>query len=196
MRLLFLHAHPDAGSFTAACRDTAIAAARAAGHETRLIDLYAEDFQPTLSLDEWRSYPDPDAIDETLTAHIEALHWAEGLIFTHPTWWSGPPAILKGWLDRTFRPGVAFHPMPNGLKPGLPNIRLLGVITSLGATRLQYNLLLGAPGKRQLLRGLRACTNRRCKTLWLAHYAIDASTDTSRAAQLEKIAARMAQIAV
>ncbi len=196
MRLLFVHAHPVEGSFTAACRDTAIQAATAKNHETNLIDLYAEGFQPTLRQDEWLSYPDPDAIDDSLTPHIEALTWAEGLIFTHPTWWGGPPAILKGWLDRTLRPGIAFHVDGQTMRPGLPNIRLLGVLTSLGATSLQYNLLLAAPGKRQLLRGLRACTHRHCKTLWFAHYAIDASTEASRAKHLAKIAARIAQIAV
>lgn len=196
MRLLFVHAHPSPDSFTTACRDAAIAAAHTAGHETKLIDLYAETFQPSLRPDEWLGLPDPDAIDESLTPHIDALQWAEGLIFTHPTWWGGPPAILKGWLDRTLRPGIAFHIHGKTLRPGLQNIRLLGVLTSLGASSLQYNLLLAAPGKRQLLRGLRACTNRRCKTLWLAHYAIDASTEASRARHLAKIAARMAQIAV
>ncbi len=196
MRLLFVHAHPSPDSFTAACRDTAVQAARKNGHETKLIDLYAENFQPALTPDEWLSYPDPDAIPDSLTPHIEALQWAEGLIFTHPTWWSGPPAILKGWLDRCFRPGIAFHIHGKTLRPGLPNIRLLGVLTSLGATSLHYNLLLAAPGRRQLLRGLRACTNRNCKTLWFAHYAIDASTPASRARHLGKIAARMAQIAV
>ena len=196
MRLLFVHAHPHADSFTTACRDTAIQAATAKGHETKLIDLYAENFQPNLTPDEWLSYPDPDAIGDALSPHIEALQWAEGLIFTHPTWWSGPPAILKGWLDRTFRPGIAFHVDGKTLRPGLPNIRLLGVLTSLGATSLQYNLLLAAPGRRQFLRSLRACTNRQCKTLWLAHYAVASSTEASRAAHLAKIAARIAQIAV
>ncbi len=196
MRLLFVHAHPHENSFTAACRDTAIQAAQAHSHETKLIDLYAENFQPTLTPDEWLSYPDPDAIDDSLTPHIEALQWAEGLIFTHPTWWSAPPAILKGWCDRTLRPGIAFHIDGKAMKPALTNIRLLAVLTSLGATSLQYNLLLGAPGRRQFLRGLRICTNRHCKTLWLAHYAIDASTEASRAAHLNKIAARIAQIAV
>lgn len=196
MRLLFVHTHPLESSFTAAARDTAIAAAKAKGHETRLIDLYAEAFAPTLTADEWQSYPDPDAIDEKLDPHLAALAWAEAVIFTHPTWWSGPPAILKGWLDRVWRPGVAFHVGPNGLQPALPNIRLIGVITSLGATWSHYNLLLGAPGRKQLLRGLRGCTNRRTKTFWLAHYAIDASTPHSRAAHLAKITARIAQIAV
>lgn len=127
--------------------------------------------------------------------HIEALQWAEGLIFTHPTWWSGPAAILKGWLDRCLRPGVAFQIDGKTLRPGLPNIRLLGVLTSLGATRLHHNLLLAAPCRRQFLRFLRIGTNPRCKTLWLAHSAIDASTPASRARHLAKIAARIAQIA-
>ena len=117
MRLLFVHAHPSPDSFTAACRDAAIAAARAHGHETKLIDLYAENFQPSLRPDEWLSLPDPDAIDESLTPHIEALQWAEGLIFTHPTWWGGPPAILKGWLDRTLRPGIAVHIHGKTMRP-------------------------------------------------------------------------------
>ena len=196
MRLLFVHAHPSPDSFTAACRDTAIKAAHAAGHETKLIDLYAENFQPTLTPEEWLSFPDPDATPDALSPHIEALAWAEGLIFTHPTWWSGPPAILKGWLDRTLRPGIAFHIHGKTLRPGLTNIRLIGVVTSLGATWLQYNLLFAAPGRRQILRGLRLCTNPSCKTLWLAHYAVGSSTPTSRARHLAKIAARMAQIAV
>lgn len=196
MRLLFVHAHPQADSFTAACRDTAMQAARAQGHDVKLIDLYAEGFAPSLTAEEWLAYPDPDAIPDSLAPHIEALQWAEGLIFTHPTWWSGPPAILKGWLDRCLRPGVAFHIHGKTLRPGLANIRLLGVITSLGATWAQYNLLLGAPGRRQFLRSLRVCTHVRCKTLWLAHYAIDASTEASRASHLAKIAARIAQIAV
>ena len=196
MRLLFVHAHPSPDSFTTACRDTALQAAQAHGHETKLIDLYAENFQPSLRPDEWLSLPDPDAIDESLTPHIEALQWAEGLIFTHPTWWGGPPAILKGWLDRTLRPGIAFHIHGKTMRPGLQNIRLLGVLTSLGATWLQYNLLLAAPGRRQFLRGLRPCLHPSCKTLWRAHYAIDASTPATRARHLGKIAACMAQIAV
>ncbi|WP_426036837.1 NAD(P)H-dependent oxidoreductase [Cypionkella sp. TWP1-2-1b2] len=196
MRLLIVHAHPSPDSFTAACRDTAIKAAHAAGHQTKLIDLYAENFQPSLTAEEWLSFPDPDAISDSLTPHIEALQWAEGLIFTHPTWWSGPPAILKGWLDRTLRPGIAFHLHGKTMRPGLPNIRLLAVLTSLGATSLQYNLLLAAPGRRQFLRGLRPCLHPSCKTLWLAHYAIDASTEATRARHLAKIAARIAQIAV
>jgi NAD(P)H dehydrogenase (quinone) len=195
MRLLLLYSHPLPDSFTAAARDAALQAAQAAGHQTRLIDLYAEGFEPRLSAADLRSYPDPEALPASLDSHAEALLWAEGLIFVHPTWWSGPPAILAGWLQRLWRPGIAFHISEQGLRPGLPNIRLIGVITTLGSKRWQ-DALIGQPHRRQILRGLRWCIAPRARSFWLAHYAIDASTPASRAAHLAKIAARMAQIAV
>ncbi len=194
MRLLFVYAHPLPDSFTAAARDTALAAAQKAGHETQLIDLYAQAFPAVLRADELQSYPDPDAMEDALDAHVQALEWAEGVIFLHPTWWSGPPAILTGWVQRVWRPGVAFHIGP-GLRPALTNIRLIGVVTSLGATPWQY-WLLGQPGRRQILRGLRSCIAPRARSFWLAQYAIDTSTQVARTAHLAKIAARIAQIAV
>lgn len=196
MRLLIVYAHPNDDSLTAAARDCTLQTAQAAGHEVRLIDLYATGFKPCLTGAEWQSYADPDAMGDDLDSNVDALLWAEGVIFIHPTWWSGMPAILKGWLDRVWRPGVAFHIRDGGFHPGLQHIKLIGVITTLGATWAQYNLLLGAPGRKQLLRGLRGCIHPRARSLFLAHYAIDASTPASRAAYLAKIAARIAQIAV
>jgi NAD(P)H dehydrogenase (quinone) len=196
MRLLFIYAHPNEDSLTAAAKDCAVQTATSKGHEVRLIDLYATGFQPCLMGAELHSYADPDAMGADLDPHNDALLWAEGVIFIHPTWWSGVPAILKGWLDRVWRPGVAFHIRDGAFHPGLAQIRLIGVITTLGATWAQYNLLLGAPGRKQLLRGLRGCIHPRARSLFLAHYAIDASSPTSRAAYLAKIAARIAQIAV
>ena len=195
MRLLFVHAHPLEGSLTAAARDTAIAAAQAKGHETRLIDLYAEAFAPVLTADDWQSYPDTDSLDASLDPHLAALTWAEGVIFTHPTWWSGPPAMLKGWLERVWRPGIAFHPQDGGLSPALAQIRVIGVVTTLGAKPWQW-WLLGQAARRQILRGLRPCISPRARSFWLAHYQIDTSTAASRAKHLAKIAHRIAQIAV
>lgn len=196
MRLLFVHAHPLPDSFAAAALHTAQDAATAAGHAVQTIDLYASRFDPVLSKAELQSYGDPDAMGPDLDAHVAAVQWAEGVIFVFPTWWSGQPAILSGWVQRVWRPGVGFHIAAKGLRPGLAQIRLIGVITSLGATRWQWSLLLGAPGRKQILRGLRACVSPRARSFWLAHYQIDASTPASRAAHLAKIARRIARIAV
>lgn len=195
MRLLVVHAHPAPESYGAALRDTAIEAARAAGHEVRLIDLAAEGFDPVMRADEWRGYADPAALPADLAAHVVALRWAEGVVFTHPIWWGAQPAILRGWLDRVWRPGIAFlTDGATGLRPGFANIRLIGVVTTLGAPWWVWTFVLGAPGRRIMLRALRACTARRTRTFWLALHGIDGTTDPQRQAFLARVRARIGRI--
>ncbi len=195
MRLLIVYAHPLPDSFARAARNTVVQTAALAGHETRLIDLYAQGFDPVLGAEDLLGYADPDAVPPVLDAHIEALQWAEGIVFVFPIWWSAPPAILTGWLQRVWRPGIAFHPQDGGLSPALTQIRVIGVVTTLGAKPWQW-WLLGQAARRQILRGLRPCISPRARSFWLAHYQIDTSTAASRAKHLAKIAHRIAQIAV
>jgi creatinine amidohydrolase len=121
-----------------------------------------------------------------------------GLILVYPTWWYSQPAILKGWIDRVWRPGIAFtlHEEGQRLRPALANIRLIGVITSFGSPWWFWTFLIGAPGRKIVLRGLRFCTNRRTKTFWLGLYAIDEQTDVSRRRYIDKVRARIAQIPI
>lgn len=194
MRLLFVFAHPRDDSFAAAILTAACAGAQARDHETKVIDLYAMGFDPCLTAADHQNYA--SQIPPDLAPHIAALHWAEGLIFVYPTWWGAQPAILKGWLDRVWRPGVAFHnPTPKTpLRPALTNIRQIGVVTTLGAPWWHWTLLLGAPGRKMLLRGLRVCTARRTKTFWLALYQIDSTTPDQRRAFLAHVAARIGRV--
>jgi putative NADPH-quinone reductase len=183
MRVLVVHSHPDPSSYNAAlCRET-LAALAAAGHETRLIDLYAEGFEAP----GWRAYEDAAVNAAGIESHVEALRWAEGLIFVYPTWWYGLPAMLKGWLDRVWLPGVAFTLEPGGpIRPALTNIRKLGVVTTCGAS-WWLTQLVGAPGRNLLLRGLRLLMAPRCRTLYLAHYRMDDSTPDSRARFMARV---------
>ncbi len=124
------------------------------------------------------------------------LEWCDALIFVYPTWWYGLPAMLKGWLDRVLVPGVAFRlPGPEGgnIAPGLTHIRTLGVFTTGGASRW-LTALMGAPGKRTLLRGVRSVCARRCRTAFAMHYGMDASTPESRAAHLKQVARKVASL--
>jgi putative NADPH-quinone reductase len=116
MRLLVIHAHPVPESFSAALCKVAVDSARAQGHEVQLIDLYAEGFNPVMSAEEHRAYQDDGPPPTDVAPHIAALQWAEGLIFVYPTWWYAQPAMLKGWMDRVWRPGVTFT-VPS---PGAP----------------------------------------------------------------------------
>ncbi|MFN3994490.1 MAG: NAD(P)H-dependent oxidoreductase [Tabrizicola flagellatus] len=198
MRLLVIHAHPVPESFNSALCRIVVETAREAGHEVRLLDLYAEGFDPVMSVDERRRYHDDDPPDPKVAAHIAHLKWAEGLIFVYPTWWYSQPAMLKGWMDRVWRPGVTFTvPTPDQpMRPALTNVCLIGVITTLGSPRWFWTFLMGAPGRKILLRGLRFCTARRTRTFWLGLHEMDTTTDAQRRRYMEQVRARIARIPV
>lgn len=190
MRALVVYCHPRPESFTAAVRDTVLEQLRAAGAEIRLSDLYARGFDPALSNAEHAGYLDCPANRAPVEQDCQDLEWADTLIFIYPTWWYGLPAVLKGWLDRTLLPDVAFHmPKAEGetISRGLTNITRLGVFTTCGASRL-LTWFVGAPGKRTLLRGLGLTCAPRVRKAFTAHYLMDSSTPQSRAKHLERVA--------
>jgi NAD(P)H dehydrogenase (quinone) len=196
MRLLFVHAHPVPESLNGALCRAAVETARERGHEVRLIDLHAEGFDPVMSAEERRAYPEAGPPPDDVAAHVEALLWAEGLILVYPTWWYAQPAILKGWFDRVWRPGIAFSiPTPDApLRGALTNIRLIGVITTLGSPWWFWTFLIGAPGRRIILRGLRYCTAPRTRTFWLALHEIDTAEAPALARFIARVRARIARI--
>jgi putative NADPH-quinone reductase len=142
-----------------------------------------------LSQAEWRGYLETPANRMAVAARADDIAWCDTLIFVYPTWWYGPPALLKGWLDRVLLPDVAFL-MPDAahrtIRPGLTHVTRLGVFTTCGASRW-LTFLVGAPGKRTLLRGVRMLCARRVRTAFAAHYLMDSSTPESRAAHLARV---------
>ncbi len=189
MRALVVYCHPSPESFTAAVCDRVLGHLRAAGAEVRLIDLYARGFSPVLSRQEWERYLDTPANRAPVAEDAAAVGWCDTLIFVYPTWWYGLPAMLKGWLDRVLLPDVAFL-MPDGanrtIRPGLQHITRLGVFTSCGASRW-LTWLVGAPGKRTLMRGVGILCAPRRRTAFAAHYLMDSSTPASRARHLARV---------
>lgn len=193
MRALVVYCHPRPESFTAAVRDTVLERLAEAGAESRLIDLYARGFDPRLTAAEHAGYEATGTNRASVAADVEDLLWCDTLIFVYPTWWYGLPAMLKGWLDRAFLPGVAFQ-MPDAahkdIRPGLTQVTRLGVFTTCGAS-WWLTRLVGAPGRRTILRGVRLVCARRCRTAFAAHYLMDSSTPESRPRHLRRVAARM-----
>ncbi|MEQ8966551.1 MAG: NAD(P)H-dependent oxidoreductase [Azospirillaceae bacterium] len=189
MHVLLVHAHPVPESYNAALRDAVRAALEAAGHSVDLLDLYAEGFVPVLSAEERRIYHDVDDNLRPVAREVERLRAAEALVLVYPTWWYGMPAILKGWFDRVWLPGVAFT-LPEGggpIRPALTGIRKIGVVTSSGSPRWFLRGYMGDPGRRVILRGLKPLCAPRARSLWLCHYSMDASTPESRARFLGRV---------
>lgn len=199
MRYLVVAAHPLADSFNAALRQAVIEGLTRAGHEIDLLDLYAERFDPVLSAAERTAYFAP-AADHTrieraaLDGQIARLRRAEGIVLVYPTWWFGFPAILKGWLDRVWLPGVAFELGGPALRPGLRQVTRLAVVTSYGSPAWYIRLVMRDPARRIVRRGLATLCHPRCRTRFLALYGMDGADERRRRRFLAKVRRRLASL--
>lgn len=193
MRALIVYCHPDPASFNASICALIQDRLAGAGAEIRVRDLYAQGFDPVLNQQEWRDYMALSCSLEPVAGEVEDLRWCDTLIFVYPTWWYGLPAMLKGWLDRVFLPNVAFL-MPDQvnatIRPGLQHITRLGVFTTCGAS-LWLTSLVGAPGKRTLLRGVGYLCAPTRRTVFAAHYLMDSSTQSSRQRHLVHVGRKL-----
>lgn len=117
MRISIILAHPDKGSFNHAIAKTAAGELRRAGHDVSFHDLYEEGFDPVLPAGE---IPAETALSHPIAAHCREIAAAEGIVIVHPNWWGQPPAILKGWIDRVIRPGVAYSFLAGDSGEGVP----------------------------------------------------------------------------
>ena len=154
MRVMVLHAHPVETSFNRALYNTVLETLRARGHEVDAIDLYAEGFDPVLTREGRLGYHDvPENITPDLKPYVDRLMAADGLVIVHPVWNYGFPAILKGYFDKVFLPGVAFvleggdGPDKGKLRPNLKHIKKVAFVTSYGGDRLR-TMLMGDPPRR------------------------------------------------
>jgi NAD(P)H dehydrogenase (quinone) len=197
MRALVVYCHPQTSSFNAAVRDSVLAGLAAGGHEVRLLDLYAMEFDPVLSAQERADYHTPSLNEQPVKEHLDALRWCEALIFVYPTWWYGPPAMLKGWLDRVWVPHATFE-MPQPMKPigrVLTNIRMVAAVSTLGSPWWWWKVGMGEPGRRILLRGLSVLCAPGCKTLWMALHQMDSVGEAKRKAFLARVEKKFATLA-
>jgi len=117
MRVLIILAHPRSNSFNHAIGEAAVHVLEAEGHQVAFHDLYTEGFDPILG---WKEIPKGSQIDGTIAMHCRDLVEAEGIIVVHPNWWGMPPAMLKGWVDRVIRPGVAYEFLEGDSGDGVP----------------------------------------------------------------------------
>lgn len=192
MRVLVLYCHPDPESYGAALHAAVVEALAAGGHEVDDCDLYAEGFEAVLSREERLGYHDLQANTRPVQAHVDRVRAAEALVLVFPVWNFGFPALLKGYLDRVFLPGVSFG-LVNGATQGLlTNIGKIGVVTTYGATWLKATLL-GNPPRKFCTRSLRAVTRFKASVGYLAHYDMNRSTPQTRAAFLGRVTSHFAQ---
>ena len=170
MNTLVVHAHPNPESYSASLFRLAVSTLADAGHQVQTIDLYAEGFDPVMTLEERQAYIEcPDWLVQRFSDHIAKLQAAEHLVLVYPTWWNGLPAILKGWFDRVWLPKITFDPARRKgdmAKSHLRYIRRFTVITHGGSPGWWLGLM-GHPHRNAMMRGLRVLFSLRCRSRWL-----------------------------
>ena len=117
MNVSVILAHPDPQSFNHAIAKSAVAALKRNGHRIHFHDLYAERFDPLLPAEE---IPKVASLPQNVKIHCAEIASADGIVVVHPNWWGQPPAILKGWIDRVIRPGVAYEFIDGDQGEGVP----------------------------------------------------------------------------
>lgn len=193
MRILVLHAHPVAESFNAALHRAVVEELRRAGHRVDDCDLYAEGFNPAMSREERLLHNEAGKNIDAVEGYVARLRDAEALVFVYPTWWLGLPAMLKGFMDRVFIPGVAFHLRGNTLLRGLENIRKIAVVTTYGAPWWVTHLLLMRTDRALIGRAVRSHCHRSCRLEWHGLHKMDTAPESERRAYLERVKRAMAR---
>ncbi|MDE4133360.1 NAD(P)H-dependent oxidoreductase [Phaeobacter sp. QD34_3] len=189
MRVLVLFAHPVPDSYNAAVHRVVVDTLTAQGHEVDDLDLNAEGFYPVLSEIERREYHDEPSNIEPVRPYVERLQAAEAMVMVFPVWNFGYPAILKGFLDRVFLPGVSFKLAHGGVRPGLTNIKKLAACTTYGGTRFRA-FLNGDPPRKCVTRHVwYACGMPRKR--YIALYDMNNNTEPQLTAHLEHVRREM-----
>lgn len=190
MRVLVLHSHPVEESYGKALYKQTLESLEKTGHAVDACDLYAEKFDPVLSRRDRLSYHDYPANSDLVKPYVERLKQAEGLVLVTPIWNFGFPAILKGYFDRVWLPGVSFDLVDGKVESRLRHIRKLAAVLTYGATPFRA-FAAGNPPKKIVKRVLRAQINPLRPVTFLAHYDMNNCTAETRAKFLEKVKTAM-----
>jgi NAD(P)H dehydrogenase (quinone) len=177
MRVLIVFAHPKRDSFCGSILSATVDELSAAGHETDVLDLYSDDFCPVMPRSEWDCYEELNSA--FVQPYVDQIHRADGLIWIFPTWNYGFPAILKGYIDRVWKPKVTFRidQYRNLRFDTLDNLRFFIVVTTYGANWIA-SALVGNPCKRAVVCGLKRHIPPSSKFAWLALYGLDKPSAT------------------
>ncbi|ACM27460.1 NAD(P)H-dependent oxidoreductase [Rhizobium rhizogenes] len=190
MRVLVLHSHPVEESYGAALHRQTIESLQAAGHEVDDCNLYAEGFDPVLTRHGRMIYHDYPENTEAVKSYVERLQRAEGLVIVTPVWNFGFPAILKGYFDRVWLPGVTFELVNGKVTSKLKHIQKLGAVMTYGADPFRA-FIVGNPPKKIIKRMIRAMIKPFAPVVFLAHYDMNRSTEETRKRFLERVKREM-----
>ncbi|MEO7548823.1 MAG: NAD(P)H-dependent oxidoreductase [Ramlibacter sp.] len=193
MHVLVVYCHPVETSFHAALHQEVLENLKAAGHTVDDCDLYAENFNPVLSRAERLGYHDVPSNQLPLAGYVERLRKADAIVFCFPTWCFGMPAMLKGYFDRLFMPGVAFDISdPANVKPMLTHIKRISAVVTYGRPRW-VAWTMGDPPRKIITRYMKRLTGDTAKVDFHAYYHMNIATEPRLTAFKRRVGQAMAR---
>lgn len=182
-KILVINGHPNRESFNFGIAAAYKKGAEEAGAEVRSINIADLNFNPNLQF----GYQKRTALEPDLLQAWEDIQWADHLVWVHPVWWGGLPAMMKGFIDRLFLPGFAFQYRENSLFwDKLLKGKSARIVTTLDQPGWYYALIYGRPSVNQLKRStLLFCGISPVKVTYLG--IIKTSDATKRDKWLQKI---------
>jgi len=200
MRVHVVHAHPVETSYNRALFRAVVEALSGAGHEVDALNLYDEDFCAVMSREERLNYHEiPGNLTSAVAPYVERLRAADAIVFVFPVWNYGFPAILKGYFDRIFLPGVSFVLVGGDggsdkgtLVPNMKNIKKAAFVTSYGGDRLR-TWVMGDPPRRLARRWAWATFATPLPPAYLALYDMNNATTARLEGFIAKVKRRLAR---
>ena len=184
MRVLVVYAHPVETSFLSTLHARVVETLRGRGHDVDDLDLYAVRFDPVLSRNQLINYVRVNANAREVESYVARLRAAEALVLVYPVWYDGLPAIMQGYFQRVFLPGVSTVIDENGLfHPNLQRIRRMAAVCTYGEPRREA-AAKGDPARRFVRDNIGALIDPKGPFQYFALYKMDFMTPTRRDAFL------------
>ncbi|WP_374460612.1 NAD(P)H-dependent oxidoreductase [Chryseobacterium taeanense] len=182
-KILIINGHPNKESFNFGIAESYRKGAVESGAEVKEIIIAELDFNPNLQF----GYQKIMELEPDLIQAWEKIVWADHLVWIHPVWWGGLPAITKGFIDRLFLPGYAFRYRKNSVWwDKLLKGKTAHIITTLDQPGLYYRLMFGRPSVNQLRKSvLQFCGIKPVKVTYIG--IIKTSDENQRKIWLNKV---------
>jgi NAD(P)H dehydrogenase (quinone) len=188
LRILVVFAHPLETSFVSALHARIIEILRSGGHSVDDLDLYAERFDPVMSREVLLHYLDTSANTREVESYVQRLQAAEALVLVFPVWFDGLPAIMQGYFQRVFLPGVATRIDEAGLfHPNLHHIKRMAAVCAYGEGRKDV-AAKGDPPLRFVRDNIGALIDPKGRFEYLPLYNMDFNASSRRAAFMKRVA--------
>lgn len=161
MKTLIVYNHPHEGSFCSSIREAVENGLKKGGHECRIINLDADEFDPVMRPKDLKAFVAAgrvgekglDGVDPLVLKYMKKLRWAEHIVMIFPIWWMTMPAMMKGFVDKVIFPGVVYKMEGGELVSMLSGLKQVTVITTMNTPQDVYKDVFGNSIEGSLIKG-------------------------------------------